>query len=241
MRKMIFSLVLGVVVFGISPVFATMQENETIDISSITPIKSGMNSGPQRREAIQAFLKDSLKPEYELQGDKMLEQHVRKCGVKECETYTLEDGSEWVQGSGGLNRFLGHLYLKKAIEHYNLETLRVVETRYVYINGDNSITVSINPSGPLRNVPVIDSKDFLSFSRYIGDERPVAAEKEREELEILRTRIGFTDMAFYGNLRRYDGKIYIIDTEYGSFSSTLSPYFENHGELSFTFPVIRFE
>jgi hypothetical protein len=197
-----------------------------------------MNS-EQRKQVIQSFLKESLKPEHELKQAEISGSQFRQCGARGFNTYVLKDGSEWVMGQGGLNRFLGHVYLKKAIEHYGLETLRVVETRYAYKNPNSDITINIHTNGQdkLKNIPVIDSKDFFSLSLYVGDNRPKeVGDKENEELEILRTKIGFTDMTFYANLRKYEGKIYIIDTEYGSFSSPYDPYFDNNGALTFTFP-----
>ena len=207
-----------------------------MDIRAITPIKSGMNS-EQQREAIESFLKESLKPEYEFKTAEIIGKQTRQCIARSFQTYTLKDGSEWVMGQGGLNRFLGHLYLKKAIEHYDLKTVCVVETRFAY-KSDGDILVSIKPNNedPLKNLPLIDSMDFFSLSRYIGDERLTRVDaKENEELEILRTEIGFTDMTFYENLRRSDGKIRIIDTEYGSFSNPYEPYFDGNSNLIFTF------
>lgn len=240
MRKNFFTLILSVIICEASPVFA--MDAEELDIRAITPIKSGMDSD-QRREAIHSFLKDALKPEYELNQAELSSTQYRQAGGngRLFQTYTLNDGSEWVMGQGGLNRFLGHLYLKKAIEHYKLETLCVAETRFASKNPNGDITIRIHPNGRdrLQNIPVIDSMDFFSLSRYVGEERlPMLLRdaKEREELRILSTKIGFTDMLGYANLRRKNGKIYIIDTEYGSFSNYFPPYFDGSGDLTFTFP-----
>lgn len=244
MKKQIFTLMLAAVVCGASPVFAMETENEKIDIRAITPIKNGMNS-EQRKGAIESFLKEPLKSEYEFKTAEISSKQSRQCGGvgRIFQTYTLNDRSEWVIGTGGLNRFLGHLYLKKAIEHYDLKTLCVVETRFAYRNSNSDITISIRPSGQdgLKNIPVIDSMDFFSLSRYVGDERLTfedCAEDNaiRNELSILRRKIGFTDIDGYTNLRKKDGKIYIIDTEYGSFTNLFEPYFDGSGDLTFTFP-----
>ncbi len=234
-------LMLAVLLCGTSPLFAMEIPEENFDIRSITPIKNGMPP-EQRREAIQSFLKESLKPEYELKTTEISGQS-RQCGGvgRLFQTYTLNDRSEWVMGEGGLNRFLGHLYLKKAIEHYDLKTLCVVETRFAYKNPSNDITINIHPNGKnsLKNIPIIDSMDFYSLSRYVEDERLTFENADtaiRNELSILRKKIGFTDIEGYANLRRKDGRVHIIDTEYGSFSNSFEPYFEGSSALSFIFP-----
>lgn len=241
MRKQIYNFILGIMICGASTVFA--MESEEFDIRAITPIRSDMNS-EQRKEAIHSFLKESLKPEYELKSTEISGSQFRQCGGvgRGFQTYTLNDGSEWVMGQGGLNRFLGHLYLKKAIEHYDLKTLSVVETRFVYRKANSDIIIiNIHPNGQnsLKNIPVIDSMDFFSLSRYVGDERLTSENADTDiikELSILSTKIGFTDIIGYTNLRRKDGRVYIIDTEYGSFSNLFEPYFEGSGDLTFTFP-----
>jgi len=237
MVKLKLFLSLFLLLNGINASLQAMDsENESVDIRAITPIKHGMNS-EKRREAIQSFLRESLKPESELRTTEISGKQTRQCGVRMFQTYTLNDGSEWVMGQGGLSRFLGYLYLKKAIEYYGLKTLRVVETRFAYRNPSGDIEISVKPVAEkhLINIPTIDSKNFFSLSRYMGDDRPTLGEGV-EELEILRTKIGFTDLAFNANLRKKDGIIYIIDTEYPSFSSTnISPYIDKDDGKAFTF------
>jgi hypothetical protein len=211
--------------------------DDEMDIRAITPIKSGMNA-EQQRGAVLSFLREFLNPDYELNPADIVNQQSRQCKARSFETYTFRDGSEWIMGQGGLNRFLGYLYLKKAIEHYGLRTLRVVDTRFAYRDQKNdkiSISVMRACEKPLVNIPTIDSMNFFSLSRYVGDDRPTAGEAS-EELEILRTKIGFTDLEFNANLRKKDGIIYVIDTEYNSFSSeNILPYIDQDGELNFTF------
>lgn len=214
------------------------DERERIDIRAITPIKSDMDS-QKRREVVRDFLTKALDPVYELnQADIVSTQTRQIAGGRSFQTYTLKDGSEWVMGSGGLNRFLGHLYLKRAIEHYGLQTLCVVETRFAYKDpGNRAISITISPRGQdrLKNIPVINSTSFFSLSRYIGDTRVEAlGEVEAQELERLRKEIGFVDIDGNTNLRRHEGKIYIIDTEYGSFAAPYAPYFVDDGDLKFT-------
>lgn len=237
MKTKLLGLILTVAMCGTGSTFATPIDNESMDIRAITPIKSGMDS-EQIKHAVDAFLKESLKPEGELKQSQITGKQFRQCGVRGFYTYTLEDASEWVMGLGGLNRFLGYVYLKKAIAHYNLQTLDVVETRYAFKNKDDGIYVSVNTEGcnRLKNIPLVDSHDFFSLSLYIGDVRPEElTPKEWEEIKILNTQIGFTDTAFNANLRRYQGKIYVIDTEYASFSNSFAPYFDIKDELSFRF------
>ncbi len=237
MKTKLFGLILTIAMCGTGSTFATPTANEPMDIRAITPIKKGMDSG-QIKQAVDGFLKESLKPEGELKQSQITGKQFRQCGVRGFPTYILEDGSEWVMGAGGLNRFLGYVYLKKAIVHYNLQTLDVVETRYVYKNKDDEIAVSVSTEGynRLKNIPLVDSNDFFSLSVYLGDVRPEElTPKEWEEIKILNTQIGFTDTSFNANLRRYQGKIYVIDTEYASFSNSFEPYVDLKDELNFRF------
>jgi len=256
MRKNFFSLILGAAICGANSVFA--MDAEELDIRSITPIKSDMNP-EQWGKAIFSFLKESLKPESELKTAEISSKQSRQKQVgKPFEISTLNDGSEWIRGKeGGLNRFFGHLYLKKAIEHYDLKTLCVAETRFAYIGQPNSgFSIEIYPAGKdrLTDIPVVDSMDFCSYSRYVGDEgfndlgsiaegfnSAEITSQEKEELKILYTNIGYTDLHI-GNLRKQNGKIFIIDTEYGSFynkhKNLYNPYVfscaEKENALSFS-------
>jgi hypothetical protein len=83
-------------------------QSQEFDIRAITPIKSNMTS-EERREAIKSFLSEYLTPEYELKKSDISGGRQRQCGARGFSTYALRDGSEWVMGTGGLNRFLGHL------------------------------------------------------------------------------------------------------------------------------------
>lgn len=229
---------LGMIICAANSVFAT--DSEEFDIHAITPIKNGMNSD-ERREAIQTFLKEALTVESELTGEVCSSQKRQAAGGgRFFDTYTLTDGSEWVMGQGGLNRFLGYVYLKKAVEHYGFKKLKVVETVFTYRKPEGDITINIYPEwrGNLKNIPVIDSDDFFSLSRYVGDERltyETVDEDTINELSILSKKIGFTDILGYANLRKKDGTVYIIDTEYDSFSNPFDSHFEGEGDLSFTF------
>ena len=244
MKKQIFTFMFGVALYGVNPVFA--MEAEEFDIRAITPLRNGMND-EQRREAIQKFLQDSLKPELEIKETELSEKNMRIRGVtsKQFQTYTLTDGSEWVHGGVGLDRFLGYLYLKKAIKSYGFKKLCLVETRFLHIKqnddmdkGDISInigdfgkiSISIDSSKKINAEAVINSKNFCSLSRYVGDEHLTYLEvcnneNIKNELRILREKIGFRDMNcvensysyIYHNLRKKDGMIYIFDTEYFSF------------------------
>jgi hypothetical protein len=221
MNRRIFTLILGIAICGANPLFA--MDTEELDIRAITPIKSGMNS-EQQNEAIRLFLEESLKPEYEIKRADIVSMQTRSFGRRELERefkiFTLKDGSEWVLGEGGLDRFLGYLYLKKAIEHYKLKTLCPVETRFLKRTAENrEISTSVIPFTKKGFNPIylIDSQDFFSLSRYVGDEEVTSeTEDEENELRTLRRKIGFTDQN-RENLRRKDGMIYILDTASTSF------------------------
>jgi len=219
---------------------------EKLDIRAITPIRNGMTSEPQQK-AIEEFLADSLKPEFEINNTELSKEKmkIRKVGASgEFYIYTLENNSEWVCGKGGLERFLGYLYLKKAIEFYGLKKFRVVGTRFAYRTQNRdinhiSITETIKGIPVMEGIPVIDSMNFYSFSHYVGDEyltyEDVYLDKEiLGEFNTLRDKIGFKDVgcgSYYANLRKKDGMIYIIDTEYNSFSSpTEGNYFSGYTE-----------
>ena len=111
-------------------------------------------------------------------------------GVRHFQVLILNDNSEWVFGSGGLERFLGYLYLKKAIDHHGLAKFRAAETKFLYQpkqEGKISLTVKSANGTPLKNVRTIDSKDFISLSRYVGDTKPSFDDtwKVSEEKSVL--------------------------------------------------------
>lgn len=222
-------LMLAVMLWGTSPVFGMEIPEEDFDIRAMTPIKEGLPP-EQRREVIQSFLKESLKPEYEFDESRILSRETRKFNGRTFTTCLLDDGSLWVQNIGGLERFLGYLYLKKAIEHYDPDTLCAIETRFAYRKPNEDITIRIDPyskSNYFNTLPVLNSNDFCTYSRYVkGSEGFTFRELESDErkaIYLLQTRIRFTDikseddMNKYKNMKRTNGKLSIYDTEYRSF------------------------
>jgi hypothetical protein len=116
-----------------------------------------------------------------------------------------------------LERLLGSIYLKKAISSHGLENIQAVETRFfVKQTADNNFYVDIKCPNehPLENIFTIDSKGFITFSRYMGDTKP----KTLWGQNLNKT--GFHDFAFFANLRLVDDTIItVIDTEYSSFKN----------------------
>ena len=243
---------LAVVLWGTSPVLAMEIPVEDFTIQSITPIKKGLLP-EQRREAIQSFLLESLKPEYEFDITSIISHQTRTCDRYSFTTCILNDGSEWVENPPGLDRFLGYLYLKKAIEHYDdQKILYAIETRFAYKKPDGDITIRIEPysNNFFKTLPVLNSYDFCTFSRYLPGKEDVqfqarsliGGKKEIKAKWTLLSRIRFTDIQSeydntkYKNIKRgAQGKICIYDTEYRSFSNAADPYFDESGDQTFTF------
>ena len=194
-----------------------------MNISNITPIKNGMNK-EEAAIAIQKFLQtEVLKPENELHVKDIIKNEiVQTNGIgRMFQLVTFVDGSQWVPAFDGIQRFIGALYLKKALEHHKLIDFCAVETKFILQCPEETITITIKRSQdePLKNLLTINSKNFISLSRYVGDKKP--------ELTFpcnkfnLRKLTGFRDFMANANLRIRDGdnKVTVIDTEYNSFSS----------------------
>lgn len=236
MRNKIFPFILGIALCGVLPAFAMdlPEKAEDCDIRFITPLKKDMDS-TQQLAAIQSFLKNSLDPEYEIDESKLSvpESRVHSHLFNVC---THNDGSKWVPGNGGLQRFLGFCYLKKAINHFGLKHIDVAETRFCY-KDQKLILINVDDVNfKLKNIPFITSDSFSSYSLYVGDERLQGhTEEEGKELKILRDQIGFTDIEMWANLRRKDGKIYVIDTEFRSFGRLQESYFDISSGFRFAF------
>jgi hypothetical protein len=202
-------------------------------IRAITPLTPYMLNSQERRSAILSFLQTYLTPDYEITPcmvDK--KSSINFSLYKSSEIYHLKDGSRYVHGDGGLSRFFGFIYLKKALENYNLEHFRVVETRFGYESESDDITINVKPKSDtdgLVNIPTINSNDFFSASRYVAG-RTLSSTSEltheqRKELDTIKYVIGFTDICYEDTLvnliKANDGLIYIIDTAYDSFSRNI--------------------
>lgn len=104
-----------------------------------------------------------------------------------------QDGTEWVFLSNSpVERFCGFLYLQKALEESNLNTIQAAENKIALHN-----------------------RKIIYLSRWRGEVKPGFMEY-RQELSTL-AKVGFTDTAFNANLRVQDGVVYVFDTEKSSF------------------------
>lgn len=196
----------------------------SINIGDITPVKDGM-SREEAEMVIQNFLQTEVfKRENELHMKDIVKQEsVQTNGTGRIfQLITFADGTQWVPCSNdGLQRFLGALYLKKAIEHHNINDFCAVETRFILKDQRENITIVIkNPQdAPLKNIFTLNSNNFISVSRYVGDKKPdIFYSCDKLNLKKLT---GFSDFTANANLRIQDGnhKVTVIDTEYGSFSN----------------------
>lgn len=111
---------------------------------------------------------------------------------------TYEDNTEWVFLSNKpQERFCGFLYLQNALKESDLNTITAAE---------NKIT--------------IHDKEIIYLSQYCGEKRP-GLFGHIDEFQKLNKDIGFTDMLGSANLRERDDKIYVFDTEKGSFDNSV--------------------
>jgi hypothetical protein len=174
--------------------------------------------------AIQRFLQtEVLNQENELyMKDISKQEYVQTNGTgRMFQLITFVDGTQWVPAADGLQRFLGALYLKKAIEHHNISDFCAVETKFILKGCEETITIKVKQlqDKPLKNIFTINSNDFISLSRYVGDKKPdLSFSCDKVNLKKLT---GFSDFTVNANLRIQDGnpKVIVIDTEYGSFSN----------------------
>lgn len=209
------------------------QEKICFNIGNITPVKNTMTSKEEAKKAIQLFFQQEvLKPENELkESDIAAVQNVSTNGTGRIFTLiTMADETQWVQGFGGIERFLGALYLKKAIEFHGLgNEWKVAETKFVLkkpIEEGITVTVKSSQKSPLKNIFTVDSRDFIPLSRYAGEEKPGTQSCSHirnlsPKCGKLTTSTGFSDMLAFANFRVQEGdeKITVIDTEYRSFCS----------------------
>jgi len=175
--------------------------------------------------AITAFFKTEVfNPKHEIKESEIKNREERDTGpgTRSFSVLTLEDGTEWVLGDRSIQRFLGYLYLKKSIEYHQLVKFRPAEVRYIYkpkIKDRISVRVKTINEGSLKGLRTINSSDFFSVSKYMGDTKPEEQDIPFGEKFILVSEIGFVDIAYGANLRKEGDHIYILDTEYGSFKS----------------------
>ena len=140
-------------------------------ISEITPIKDGMTKD-QAKNATKHFLQDIVTSQNMLRVKDIATQDSKDCGVRSYTLITMNDGSKWVPGSEGIERLIGAHYLKKNLA---IEGWSVVETKCFLKNEQESKIVVKHKSAeskPLQNIITIQSADFISVSKYVGDKKP---------------------------------------------------------------------
>lgn len=215
------------------------NHSRKMNIGDITPVKDGMTE-EDAKSAIQSFFRNEVFVEQnEITWEDICRvENTSSPAGRSYTLITLNDRSEWVpnvpvQRNGdqyvvvrhglddpdGIQRFLGALYLKKAISYHSLETeLRAVDTKFLLINPMNPINIKVKKSTdePLENIFTIDSQDFISLSRYAGETKPNLGSKKRFELIKLTS---YCDLVGNVNLRKEAASniITIIDTAYNSF------------------------
>lgn len=168
-------------------------------------------------------------------------------------TVTLKDGSKWYQGNKGIERIIAADYLDKELKELN-NGWEAVETKFRLKNEANKfITVRIKKTdtpGFLEGIPTIISDDIITFSKDAGHDEPdtssLSAEGRSNALQASKIEkcIGYNDFVNSVNLRlQDDGKIVMIDTEYGSFTNDNGSLLSDESEAllggsEFDFPVV---
>lgn len=223
-----FALVCSAILFpsiaceNISDPSPDSKSGATMTILDITPIKEWM-SRAEAETALKTFLKkDVFNEENLFQHSIIKEEYVRPTPGKTFLLITCEDGSQWVPNVDGLQRFIGALYLNKAIKYYDLRKWRAVETKFILHRPEEPFTIVIKKSQdtPLQNIFTINSAYFTTFSRYAGDLIP-DMDTLYTEVSPIRKFTGYKDFAGGANVRIIPGvdKITLIDTEYTSFTT----------------------
>jgi hypothetical protein len=188
-------------------------------IAQITPIKDGM-SKEQAREAIQVFLSEILDSHEQISQSNVCvaETHY---APRLFQVLKMNDGSSWVQGTGGIQRLIGANYLTKQLQELGIDDWQVVETKYYISSSKQNINCSIKFDNKMQ-VMVIDSEDFITFSKYVGDVKATSYGSMKQ----IKEASGYTDYTFFANLRKSEqGPGTIIDTEYNSFEYIGEPIF----------------
>lgn len=198
------------------------------NIHEITPITEGMTK-IEAEQAVKSFLQEVLSANV-LRKEDIYRVEDRLSGVRTYSLITMKDGSCWVEGNKGIERLIGAFYLKNQLE---LDNWEVVETKcFLRSEQKENIILQIKNAkkSPLNNIFTLHSDDFITCSKYVGDQRiplaglgPKLAEIQRNK-EVIKNKTGFWDFSMNANLReQQDGAIVIIDTEYLSFCSDEVP------------------
>jgi len=226
-------------------------------INEITPIRDGM-SQIEAKQATKLFLQELL-IENLLRNEDIEKVENKTCGSRGYTLITLKDGSSWVQGDKGLERLIGAVYLKNNL---SVDKWTVAEAKCFLKDPEkNYISCSIKKAKetPLEGVLAIQSKDFITCSKYVGDKKPdfpsflsdtdessESSKPKYRDKNTITMETGYNDFMCNANLRvQEDGTIIIIDTEYGSFSNSgaISLSSETNielGGMQFDFPIDGF-
>jgi hypothetical protein len=188
-------------------------------INEITPIRDGMTR-EEAEEATKLFLQELLVER--INKNKIAVERQEMLGAKSCNIIRLQgEDTKWVKcpNNDGLQRLIGANYLANHLPTQELErTWGVVETKCVLKEKYKpTITVKIS-TDKLTGLPTINSNDFYTCSKYVGENRPnynLLSDKI-----MIRSETGYKDFIYDSNIREITGgKIVIIDTEYSSFSN----------------------
>jgi hypothetical protein len=222
-----------------------------MNIGDLTPVKDGMTKEEAKSATRSFFQKEVFTQQNEVgwQDIRRVDQTSSSAG-RSYTLITLHDRTQWVPNvpvnwngthyvpdispldrTYGLQRFLGALYLKKAINNHSLEeTWRAIDAKFLLINPLDPITVTVKKStdDPLKNIFTIDSRDFIALSRYAGEKKPDL--EMSEEKFKLKKFTSFSDLIGNVNLRVEDGSniITIIDTAYDSFHNEKLDSYEKY-------------
>jgi hypothetical protein len=108
-----------------------------------------------------------------------------------------EDSTEWVfVDNKQKERFCGFLFLQKALKESNLHNML-----------------------PAENKMAIHDRKIIYLSKYCGEKKPDSFERIKDIRAL--NNLGFTDTPGGANLREENDKIYIFDTEKGSFDKSV--------------------
>lgn len=118
-----------------------------------------------------------------------------------------EDGSEWIfLNNKQKERFCGFLFLQKALKDSNIDNIL-----------------------PAENKMAIYDRKIIYLSKYCGEKKPDIFER-MNEIRALNN-IGFTDTPGGANLREENDKIYVFDTEKGSFAKQVHENIESFDNI----------
>lgn len=195
-------------------------------LGNISPVKVGM-SKEEAKTAVIDFIANNVNEE-NFFAKKDFPKN-KEFSDYNYDKYTYAQSESWYYGKGSnSDRFFGYLYLKNELEQQDkdskLNNWAVAETKCMYIGKNNEITFTINSAikSPLKNIFTITTKDIVTFSKNVGDDRPSNLSIPGKAL--VEDELGFTDTKANANIRNVEDKLCLIDTEYSSFLRTNKNY-----------------